>query len=36
MKKLLLVTVLLLFFIHISSAQETSKWTSENSYRMEF
>jgi hypothetical protein len=32
MKKLLLVTVLLLFFIHISGAQETSKWPSENSF----
>jgi hypothetical protein len=32
MKKLLLVPVFLLFFIHISGAQETSKWSSENSF----
>jgi len=32
MKKLLLVTVLLLFFMHSSNAQESSKWTSENSF----
>ena len=32
MKKILLVTVLLFFFMNSSSAQETSKWTSENSF----
>ena len=32
MKKTLLVTVLLFFFMNSSSAQETSKWTSENSF----
>ena len=32
MKKLLLVTVLFLFFIHMGSAQEISKWTSKNSF----
>jgi len=32
MKKLLLVSGLLLFFMNIVSAQKTSKWTSENSF----